>query len=192
MPHTPEAGSTGYFRKLTFADQTRFRDHLLRLDPGARRARFAMPASDAFLRCYAETSFSLDAVLHGYVIDGHLRAVAELRPCGDIRTAEAAFSVEDICRQAGVGTRLMELTLIAARNRGCHRIYMNCLATNRAMQQLARKFTKDLTFEMGDIVGRIDPRSASPFSHLREQTSDVFGTLGGWIDGSRAMLRGRP
>ena len=59
MPHTPEAGSTGYFRKLTFADQTRFRDHLLRLDPGARRARFAMPASDAFLRCYAETSFSL-------------------------------------------------------------------------------------------------------------------------------------
>ena len=44
------------------------------------------------------------------------------------------------------------LVLIAARNRGCHRIYMNCLATNRAMQQLARKFTKDLTFEMGDIV----------------------------------------
>ena len=37
----------------------------------------------------------------------------------------------------------MELTLIAARNRGCHRIYMNCLATNRAMQQLARKFTAE-------------------------------------------------
>ncbi|WP_051241774.1 GNAT family N-acetyltransferase [Stappia stellulata] len=192
MPQTPETGSTGYFRKLSFADQPRFRDHLLRLDPGARQARFAMPASDAFLRCYAETSFSLDAILHGYVVDGHVRAVAELRPCGDPQTAEAAFSVEDSCRQSGVGTRLMELTLIAARNRGCHHIYMNCLATNRAMQQLARKFTKDLTFEMGDIVGRIDPRSASPFSHLREHTSDIFGALDGLIDGSRALLRSHP
>ncbi|SDU46997.1 GNAT family N-acetyltransferase [Stappia sp. ES.058] len=191
MPHTSKAGSTGYYRKLTFADQARFRDHLLRLDPCARRARFAMPASDAFLRCYSETSFSLDAVLHGYVVDGHLRAVAELRPCGDVRTAEAAFSVEETCRLSGVGTRLMELTLIAARNRGCHHIYMNCLATNRAMQQLARKFTKDLTFEMGDIVGRIDPRSASPFSHIREQTSDFFGVLGEVVDGSRTLLRSR-
>lgn len=172
----------GYFRKLTFADQARFRDHLLRLDPDGRRARFAMPASDAFLRCYAETSFTLGTVLHGYVVDGTLRAVAELRPCGDPRTAEAAFSVEACCRQSGVGTRLMELTLIAARNRGCHHIYMNCLATNRAMQGLARKFTRDLTFEMGDVVGRIDPRGPSPFSVMREQIGDLFGWFGALVD----------
>jgi GNAT superfamily N-acetyltransferase len=183
MPHSSDKPQTGYYRKLTFADQSLFRDHLLRLDPQARRARFAMPASDAFLRCYADTSFTLGTVIHGYFVDGRLRAVAELRLFGDGETAEAAFSVESGCQQSGVGTRLMELTLIAARNRGCRHIYMNCLATNRAMQQLARKFTADLTFEMGDIIGRIEPRSSSFFSIVREQIADLFGVIGAITDG---------
>jgi GNAT superfamily N-acetyltransferase len=185
MPHSSEKPQTGYYRKLTFADQPLFRDHLLRLDPQARRARFAMPASDAFLRCYAETSFTLGTVIHGYFVDGHLRAVAELRSFSDGETAEAAFSVESGSQQAGIGTRLMELTLIAARNRGCRHIYMNCLATNRAMQQLARKFTADLTFEMGDIIGRIEPRSFSFFSLAREQIADAFGVIGAFTDTGR-------
>lgn len=183
MPrNTNDTHHTGYYRKLTFADQAQFRDHLLRLTPEARRARFAMPASDAFLRCYAQTSFTLETLIHGYFVGGYLRAVAELRMFPDGTTAEAAFSVEADWQQTGVGTRLMELTLIAARNRGCRHIYMNCLATNRAMQQLARKFTSDLSFEMGDIVGRIAPRAYSPFSLIREQIADVFGFLGALAD----------
>ena len=168
----------GYFRKLTFADLPLFRDHLLRLAPAARHARFAMPASDHFLRSYAQTSFTLDTTIYAYVVGGHVRAVAELRPCGDPDKAEAAFSVESCCRQSGVGTQLMELTLIAARNRGCRTIYMSCLATNRAMQHLALKFTSDLTFELGDVVGRIDQRGLSPFSLFRETLTDMFGWLG--------------
>ncbi|WP_249692593.1 GNAT family N-acetyltransferase [Stappia sp. WLB 29] len=190
MSSQTEKPATGYYRKLTYNDIAQFRDHLLRLDPTARRARFAMPASDAFLRCYADTSFTLGTVIHGYFAGGLLRAVAELRPFEDGVNAEAAFSVEQNCQQAGIGTRLMELTLIAARNRGCKHIYMNCLATNRAMQQLARKFTADLTFEMGDIVGRIEPRSFSAFSLVREGLADMFGLISALTDGPRRPLGG--
>lgn len=185
---TDNRPAAGYYRKLTYNDIAQFRDHLLRLDPIARRARFAMPASDAFLRCYADTSFTLGTVIHGYFSEGVLRAVAELRAFEDGASAEAAFSVEPCCQQTGIGTRLMELTLIAARNRGCQHIYMNCLATNRAMQQLARKFTADLTFEMGDIIGRIEPRNFSAFSLVREGLADMFGMIGALMDGPRKPM----
>lgn len=188
MSYRTDKPQAGYYRKLTYNDLAQFRDHLLRLDATARRARFAMPASDAFLRCYADTSFTLGTVIHGYFVDGCLRAVAELRPFEDRAIAEAAFSVEPCCQQTGIGTRLMELTLIAARNRGCRHIYMNCLATNRAMQQLARKFTADLTFEMGDIIGRIEPRSFSAFSLVREGLADLLGLIGALTDRSRRPI----
>ncbi|MHC5655195.1 GNAT family N-acetyltransferase [Stappia sp.] len=190
MTQVHDPVTAGYFRKLSYADQPQFRDHLLRLDPDARRARFAMIASDPFLRCYAETSFTLGTVIHGYFLQGTLRAVAELRSIGEGEAAEAAFSVERGFQQSGVGTRLMELTLIAARNRGCSHILMNCLATNRAMQQLARKFSNDLTFEMGDVVCHIAQHSASPFSLLREQIADLFGAVSEMIDGVRPQPRG--
>lgn len=186
----PAAPLPGYYRKLSYADLAQFRDHLLRLDQEARRARFAIIASDAFLRCYAETSFTLGTVLHGYFVDGILRGVAELRPLGDGLSAEAAFSVERELQQSGIGTRLMELTLVAARNRGCSHVLMNCLATNRAMQALARKFSDDLTFEMGDVVCQIAARQPSAFSQLREQVSDLCGLLVELVDGLRTQPRG--
>ena len=187
---TPEhPAETGYYRKLSSADQHLFRDHLLRLDQDARRARFAMLASDAFLRCYAETSFSLGTVIHGYFAGGILRAVAELRPLGDGMSAEAAFSVEPELQQTGIGTRLMELTLMAARNRGCHHILMNCLATNRAMQKLARRFTDDLTFEMGDVVCQISSSRPSAFSQIREQISDLYGFMMSLTEGMKPTGR---
>jgi GNAT superfamily N-acetyltransferase len=187
QPGQPE--EHGYFRKLSSADQHLFRDHLLRLDQDARRARFAMLASDAFLRCYAETSFSLGTVIHGYFAGGTLRAVAELRPLGDGTSAEAAFSVEPMLQRSGIGTRLMELTLITARNRGCRNILMNCLATNRAMQKLARRFTDDLTFEMGDVVCQISSSRASAFSLVREQVSDLYGLLVSLAEGMKPAGR---
>lgn len=181
----PQNFDSGHIRKLSYADPAQFRDHLLRLTPEARRSRFAMKASDAFLRAYAETSSSLGTVIHGYFEAGVLRAVAELRPIDDRHLAEAAFSVEEGWQNTGLGTRLMELTLIAARNRGIEHIYVNCLATNRAMQILARKFAAELTFEAGDVVGRLHPSRPSLFSLLRESMSDSFAMIDTAVDKGR-------
>src|SRR5262245_63264624 len=86
----------GLIRKLWISEADQYRDHLLRLDPTSRRNRFAGPVSDQFLRDYADLSFGIDALIHGFFVDGTLRGTAELRPIGGAvtREAEAAFAIE--------------------------------------------------------------------------------------------------
>ncbi|WP_146140245.1 GNAT family N-acetyltransferase [Alsobacter soli] len=145
----------GAIRPLTPKDVTLFRDHLLRLDDQVRRNRFAMGVSDAFLERYAGQAFSNGAVLLGYVQGGCLRAAAELRPLGR-HEAEAAFSTEGDFLGRGIGTALFARLLAEARGLKLRRLYMNCLAQNRAMQALARKFSAELTFEADGVLGILD------------------------------------
>ena len=59
-----------------------YRDHLLRLDRDSRRSRFGGGVSDDFIAIYVELARRLDAVVHGFFVDGVLRGAAELRPLG--------------------------------------------------------------------------------------------------------------
>ena len=69
----------GLIRKLWIAEAELYRDHLLRLDAESRRNRFGGAVSDEFIENYAELSRGLDAVMHGYFVEGTLRGIAELR-----------------------------------------------------------------------------------------------------------------
>src|SRR4029077_4452378 len=95
------------------------------------------------------------AVTHGFLVDGILRGVAELRPFGTAfpSEAEVAFSIEKPWQSHGVGSALLERTLLAARNRGIKHVHMTCLADNARMQQLARKYEAELSFDLGSVVG---------------------------------------
>jgi GNAT superfamily N-acetyltransferase len=165
----------GIFRRLGAADVALFREHLIRLDPDTRRDRFAMGASDSFLARYAEQAFAGDAVLFGFVEAGRLRAVAELRPF-DSREAEAAFSIERDFRRRGLATELFSRLITAARNRRLRRLYMNCLAHNRAMQGLARKFSAELTFESDSVLAIVTAPPGSPASVMQE-AGDAMGVF---------------
>ena len=44
--------------------------------PTAGRNRFAGAVSDEFVRDYAELSFGIDALIHGFFVDGTLRGAA--------------------------------------------------------------------------------------------------------------------
>ena len=79
----------GLIRKLWISEAEAYRDHLLRLDPDSRRNRFAGAVSDQFVTDYANLSFGIDAVIHGFFVDGTLRGAAELRPIGAPITREA-------------------------------------------------------------------------------------------------------
>ena len=142
----------GLIRKLWIGEAELYRDHLLRLDAESRRNRFAGAVSDEFVRDYAELSFGIDAVIHGFFVDGTLRGAAELRPIGPpvTREAEAAFSIEKPWQSHGVGSVLLERTLLAARNRGLKFLHMACLADNKRMQQLARKYDAELSFDFAE------------------------------------------
>jgi len=181
----------GVVRKLWIGETARYRDHLLRLDPQSRRNRFSGGVSDQFIRNYVDLSPGLDAVVHGFFVGGTMRGAAELRPLGARfpREAEAAFSVEKPWQSHGVGSALLRRTLLAARNRGFRLLHMACLAENRRMQQLARKFDAELTFDFATVIGEVESSRPTPLSLMREMMSDSHGFATAMLDLQSRMLR---
>jgi len=152
-------------RRLWPGDLKEFREHLLRLDDVSRKDRFAMAADDGFINRYAGNCFSFDDVIYGFYVDGILRGAGELRSVGEPfgESVEAVFSVETNWRQRGVGSELMARLVRAARNRRAETLYMTYLANNVGMQALARKSDGSLSFDAGEIDGRVIARDTVRF-----------------------------
>ena len=183
----------GLIRKLWIGDANLYRDHLLRLDADSRRTRFGGTVSDDFIARHAATA-RLGVVIHGFFVKGTLRGAAELRRLGAAFTheAEAAFSVEQSWQSHGIGSMLLERTLLAARNRGIKSLHMICLADNRRMQQLARKFDADLTFEFDSVIGEVDAPHSTPLSLMREFMADGHGIATAMLDVQSRLFRPVP
>lgn len=181
---------TGTTRKLYASEYHRYRDHLLRLDADSRRMRFGMQVGDAFINEYSLRLNDLKSIVYGHIVDGEVRAAAELRPLAITvnREAEAAFSVEKDWQDSGIGTDLLGRLVRAARNRSISRVYMNCLAENRKMQAVAKKHDAILQFENGDVVGRVAPSNAHYFSIWREAVEDEMGFVMAVLDLQRRFM----
>ncbi|MGI9384609.1 MAG: GNAT family N-acetyltransferase [Methyloligellaceae bacterium] len=180
----------GNVRKLWVTELGLFGDHLLRLDPDSRRMRFGMAVDDRFIEDYALRVNDMKSLVYGYVEDGQIRAAAELRRLGaSLRgEAEAAFSVEKDFQDSGIGTDLLGRIIRAARNRGIHRIYMNCLLENQKMQRVARKYDAVLHFEHGEVVGEVEPSTPNYFSIWREAVEDEMGFVMAVLDIQRRLM----
>lgn len=167
----------GSIRKLWSTETDKFRDHLLRLDKDNRRLRFGMAVDDAFITAYAERASTGQSVTYGFFVQGEMHAAAELRMIGDgwSQEAEAAFSVEAAYQDGGVGTDLLGRVILAARNRGVHRLYMNCLSENRKMQRIAKKYEAELHFDHGEVVGQVKTPGPTPVSLWSEAVDDSSG-----------------
>ncbi len=165
----------GTIRKLWPGETDAYRDHLLRLDHESRHRRFSGAVADEVIARHAATANGLGVVVYGFFVDGVLRGAAELRQSGSLfaHEAEAAFSIEQPWQSHGVGTGLLERTLLSARNRGIKSLRMDCLAENRRMQQLARKFDAEFSFDFGSVVGEVDPPRSTALSLLREVMADT-------------------
>ncbi|MCK9913609.1 GNAT family N-acetyltransferase [Microbacteriaceae bacterium K1510] len=181
----------GIVRKLWLGEADAYRDHLLRLDPDSRHRRFSGAVADDVIVKHAATADDLGVVIHGFFVDGVLRGAAELRHFGDMysRQAEAAFSIEKPWQSHGVGTALLERTLLSARNRAIKSLQMNCLADNRRMQQLAKKFEADLKFDFGSVVGELEAPRFTPLSVMREAFEDAHGVTSAWLDASSRLFK---
>jgi len=181
--HEPLPDS-GMIRKLWITETDTYRDHLLRLDRESRHRRFSGAVSDEFLARHAASTNELGVIVHGFFVDGTLRGAAELRSLGSVfaREGEAAFSIEKPWQSHGVGTVLLEQTLLSARNRSIKSLQMHCLADNQRMQQLARKFEADLKFDFGSVIGEVDPPRSTPLSLMREAVADAHGVATAILD----------
>jgi GNAT superfamily N-acetyltransferase len=178
----------GLVRKLWCADAAAYADHLIRLDAVSRRNRFGGAVSDTSLRHHAENAFAAGNVIYGFVADGMLRGVAELRPF-DRGLAEAAFSIEKRWQSHGVGTELLERVLLAARNRGVKQLHITCLLENERMQQLARKFDAELRHDFDSVIGEVDTPYPTPLSLMREMIADGTGLATALLDVQSRLLK---
>ena len=180
----PTGLQAGTIRKLQPGEVEQFRDHLLRLDKDSRRLRFAHGVSDSFIEDYAERMGDMGGIVFAYILEGQVRAVAELRKLSDTwgREAEAAFSVERAYQDRGIGTDLMGRVIRAARNRGVQLLYMSCLAENAKMQTIAKRHEAELRFEYGEVIGEIIPESPNYFSILAEAMDDRVGYMMAVLD----------
>lgn len=165
----------GIIRKLWPGETAAYGDHLLRLDHESRHRRFSGAVADEVIVRHAATANGLGVVVYGFFVDGVMRGAAELRQNGSLfsHDAEAAFSIEKPWQSHGVGTELLQRTLLSARNRGINSLRMDCLAENRRMQQLARKFDAEFSFDFGSVVGEVDPPRSTALSLLREAMADT-------------------
>lgn len=181
----------GVVRKLWVGETDAYRDHLLRLDTESRHRRFGGGVSDNFIRGYAEAARGFGTVIHGFFIGDALRGCGELRMSSSpfTREAEAAFSIEKPWQSHGVGSVLLERTLLAARNRGVRSLCMHCLAENERMQQLARKFDADLHFDFGSVVGEVDPPRSTLMSMTREIMADGHAVTSAIFDAQSRLLK---
>jgi GNAT superfamily N-acetyltransferase len=184
----PEGGA---IRKLWAVETAAYRDHLLRLDEESRQRRFSGGVSNDFIARHAASANEMGVVVHGFFVDGTLRGAAELRPYGAAfaREAEAAFSIEQPWQSQGIGSLLLERTLLSSRNRGIRSLHMHCLADNRRMQQLARKFEADLHFDFGSVDGAVDAPYSTPLSLMREAMTDAHGVASSILDAQSRLLR---
>jgi RimJ/RimL family protein N-acetyltransferase len=164
----------GLIRKLWDVETDAYRDHLLRLDAESRRNRFSGSIANEAIRSFAATARGPDVIVHGFFVDGVLRGAADLhivRPL-DLREAEAAFSIEKAWQGHGVGSALLERTLLCARNRGVKHVQVSCLPQNKRMQRLARKFEAAFTFDYDTVIGTMDNPSPTPLSVMQEIVTD--------------------
>ena len=181
----------GVVRKLWIGETAKYRDHLLRLDPQSRRNRFSGGVSDQFIKSYVDLTGGLDTIVHGFFVGGTMRGAAELRPLGAgfPHEAEAAFSVEREWQSHGVGSALLRRTLLAARNRGIKFLHMACLADNKRMQQLARKYEAELSFDFSSVVGEVAAPRPTPLSLMREIIADGHGFATAIFDVQSRLLK---
>jgi hypothetical protein len=102
-------------RRLWGVEIDAYRDHLFRLDAKSRHNRFCATISDEMIPTFAATAHGSDVIVHGFFVNGKLRAARDLRIVRpfDLQEAEAAFSIEK-ARQAravhrGVGDECLRL-----------------------------------------------------------------------------------
>ena len=84
---------------------------------------------------------------------------------------------------------MLERTLLTARNRGVKFLHMACLADNKRMQQLARKFDAELSFDFGNVVCELETPRPTPMSLMREMVNDGQSLATAMLDAQSHTLK---
>lgn len=171
------AGSTDAvtIRRLWPADRRDLREHLLRLDPISRGARFGGHVGDAFLWRYADAVDWTADVVVGAWCGVTLRGIAEVRRTR-LSAGEVALSVEPGFQNRGIGTKLFGRAALAARNSWVTELILFCRSHNSRTMHIASRYSADLRCDRGEVTGSIRDLPPTPLS-LCMETAAEFSAL---------------
>ncbi|WP_172677853.1 GNAT family N-acetyltransferase [Ruegeria sp. 6PALISEP08] len=161
-------------RRLRKYDQALVTNHFNSLDEDVLLSRFGTPVQPEGLRHYISNMFANAALIFGAFPDSCLRGVGELRLIPDHKhhAAEAAFTVEKVWQDQGIGDALLSRLITVAQNRGVREVHMLCLATNQKMRRLAEKHNAELALVPGQVEATLTTPWPTPFSMAKEITSE--------------------
>ena len=96
---------------------------------------------------------------------------------------------DDPWQSHGVGSALLERTLLSARNRGIKQLQVCCLMENQRMQHLARKFEAEITFDYGSVVGSMENSRPTPLSLIEEMVADGHSFAAACVDFQSSLFK---
>lgn len=165
-------------RSLSGRHRSRILAHLLELPERDRYLRFGYAASDSQITHYVDQlDFDRDEVLGIFNRRLRLLAMAHLayltthdgRPA---TKAEFGVSVAARARGRGYGSRLFDLAVLHARNRGVQTLIVHALSENSAMLRIARNAGAEVVHEGGESEAslRLPPETLA--SHVEQIVED--------------------
>lgn len=179
----------GWRRSLSPCEDHLLAEHLLRLPPEDRRARFLHEMGEEAIREHTRNHTPGDRRVIGWFRDGVLRGAVELDFSDDV--AEAAVTVEPDYRGAGVAAGLMQSALRAASNRGARKVVVRTSQDNNPMLKLARAAGAQFSIEEGDLTGEIDAKAPTAVSYIFDCAEERHGLLASIASTLRGMLTPR-
>lgn len=161
-------------RPLAPRHRDRILVHLLGLPPHDRYLRFGYAASDAQVARYVESlNFERDEVLGIFNRRLRLLAMAHLaylapEPGQSEARAEFGVSVASNARGRGYGSRLFDLAVLHARNRGVRSLVIHALSENAPMLKIAHNAGAQVVREGSEAQAVLKLPADSVASHVEQ------------------------
>lgn len=175
-PKPPERPAPTWvpIRPLAARHRDRILAHLLELPAHDRYLRFGFAASDAQVAQYVERlDFERDEVLGIFNRRLRLLAMAHLaylapEPGQAEHRAEFGVSVAANARGRGYGSRLFDLAVLHARNRGVRTLLIHALSQNIPMLRIARNAGAQVVREGSEAQAVLKLPADSMASHVEQ------------------------
>ena len=159
--------NTVHVQRLTEASRPELERHFLGLEPEDVRLRFGVVIAPEAIAAYvSRIDFDVDAVFGVHEQALALAGVAHVAFTGDL--AEIGVSVLSGHRGRGIGSALLARSADHVRNRFVTRLFMHCLAENKAMMHIARRLGMDICVDTGEADAFLKLPPADPTSVTEE------------------------
>ena len=168
----------GVIRKLWDVETNACRDHLLRLD--AESVAIVSAVESPTTQFGAMPQRRAAAMWMGCCAARLICALPDRSICARPRLHSASRSH---------GRAVVSARHCSARNRYIKHLHVSCLPQNQRMQQLARKFGAEITFDFDTVIGVMENANPTPLSLMQEMVADGHSFAAASVDFQSRLFR---